>query len=261
MGETQVLEDAEGNTPSHSDYTALTWAGHWARSWRSWVVGILVVALVSAGVASWRAAGQEPKLGPRIAAAEFLYAKAKTCSKAGQNCLKSECCIDETLGCYTKNDFFATCHPTCVPGLPDPHDKGKLAKPWNCTLLGKPPKPTPPPGPANSGCLIEDDGKILVVKHTYGVLDIPGGTTEGTEPPALTAERETFEETGYHVKASELKQVTPNGFHIYYCHLLPPYRKQGSPDAREVEAVIWLDKKAIWSSGGWRFPDEVSSFE
>ena len=53
------------------------------------------------------------------------------------------------------------------------------------------------------GCLIEDNGKYLMVqegsKSRYGLWNYPGGHLEDDETIIDGAVRETFEETGYHV--------------------------------------------------------------
>ena len=56
--------------------------------------------------------------------------------------------------------------------------------------------------------IVEIDGKILLVRHTYGVAKnrilLPGGYVRENELPTLAAEREIFEETGVSCKANEL---------------------------------------------------------
>jgi len=121
--------------------------------------------------------------------------------------------------------------------------------------------PGVPPGAAagsmaNSGCFLVDVGKLLVVRHSYGTLDIPGGTAELGESPEATACRETFEETGYRVRADGLKKVMPDGFHIFDCHLLAP-NPEGSPDPSEVAEVMW---RAVLPSTPWRFQEEYGLF-
>ena len=50
------------------------------------------------------------------------------------------------------------------------------------------------------------------VKLTYdgNLFDIPGGRTDGREPATRTAERETFEESGYQAWTSDQAVMTRN---------------------------------------------------
>lgn len=56
--------------------------------------------------------------------------------------------------------------------------------------------------------IVEIDGKILLVRHTYGVAKdrilLPGGYVKENELPTSAIEREIFEETGVVCKAKEL---------------------------------------------------------
>ena len=47
---------------------------------------------------------------------------------------------------------------------------------------------------------------VAEVKLTYdgNLFDIPGGRTDGREPATRTAERETFEESGYQAETNGL---------------------------------------------------------
>lgn len=63
----------------------------------------------------------------------------------------------------------------------------------------------------SASCVVIEDNKVLLVKHTYGAAKgkylIPGGFSEEGEMPQITAEREVLEETGVVVKAEELVAV------------------------------------------------------
>ena len=63
----------------------------------------------------------------------------------------------------------------------------------------------------SASCIVIKDGKVLLVKHTYGAAKgkylIPGGFSEEGEMPQMTAEREVMEETGVTVKAGNLAAV------------------------------------------------------
>lgn len=52
-----------------------------------------------------------------------------------------------------------------------------------------------------AGCLIIEDGKLLLIDHDkYGIWLPPGGHVEERETPDETAKRETLEETGFKVE-------------------------------------------------------------
>jgi len=54
--------------------------------------------------------------------------------------------------------------------------------------------------------IVDEDGKVLLVKHTYGHLnwELPGGGAENDESPVETALREVREETGLIVLAHHM---------------------------------------------------------
>ncbi len=56
--------------------------------------------------------------------------------------------------------------------------------------------------------IVEIDGKILLVRHTYGTAKdrilLPGGYVKENELPTLAVAREIFEETGVGCKSNEL---------------------------------------------------------
>ena len=66
----------------------------------------------------------------------------------------------------------------------------------------------PPPVIAMGGAcaLFDDDGRVLLVRHTYGRLnwELPGGGAEPGEAPDETAIREICEETGLEVEIERL---------------------------------------------------------
>lgn len=73
---------------------------------------------------------------------------------------------------------------------------------------------------ANAGCIIRVNDKLLTVTHKHsGKLDIPGGTSTGTENAQCTAHRETWEETGFNVEVGILLGENENGFRYYDCQL------------------------------------------
>ena len=69
----------------------------------------------------------------------------------------------------------------------------------------------------HAGCFVKNGDTMLAVKLTYdgNKFDIPGGRTDGHEPATKTAERETWEESGYSVEVGELLATVRGGFHIF----------------------------------------------
>ena len=59
--------------------------------------------------------------------------------------------------------------------------------------------------------IVEIDGKILLVRHTYGTAKerilVPGGYVHENELPSRAVEREVFEETGVTVKAKTVFSI------------------------------------------------------
>lgn len=84
--------------------------------------------------------------------------------------------------------------------------------------------------------IVDSDGKILLVKHSYGKnnWELPGGKGEDNEPAEETAQREVFEEVGLEVRIEELtgysKDELPKPISDFTCnrieHALNPDRKQ-----------------------------------
>lgn len=89
------------------------------------------------------------------------------------------------------------------PDRPDLHNMEKSIQqtvshiPWAAKRLGV------------AAIIFDDQGKILMVKHSYGMLnwEIPGGAAENGESISETAVREVFEEAGLVVTAERLTGV------------------------------------------------------
>ncbi|UTA46962.1 NUDIX hydrolase [Simiduia sp. 21SJ11W-1] len=123
--------------------------------------------------------------------------------------------------------------------------------------------------PANAGCLIVHQGRVLVVEQWGGALAFPGGGFNVGESPSCTAARETYEETGMAVMVEQLQHTFTNGFQLYQCTLLSPAQALGDginlPFNMEVRALHWVafsDKYPRKASNlqadasAWRFPDQ-----
>eukprot|EP00913_Durusdinium_trenchii_P025868 g24275.t1 len=117
--------------------------------------------------------------------------------------------------------------------------------------------------PSHAGCFVSNGTTMLAVKLTYDgyLFDIPGGRTDGHEPAQRTAERETFEESGYQVSIGELLATVRGGFNIYKCYLQDSIPHKG-PD-HEVSLVKWMDASEIeghLQHHEWRFQDDQARF-
>lgn len=58
------------------------------------------------------------------------------------------------------------------------------------------------------GCIIIEDGKVLLIKQTSGAWGFPKGHVEENETELQTAAREVKEETNIDVKIDETKRYT-----------------------------------------------------
>jgi len=73
------------------------------------------------------------------------------CSADGEACLDSKCCVPggpSGLQCYSKNDNWAACAPSCEPGVHEPEEEGTwdetgtfVKAEWSCKKLGNVSKP------------------------------------------------------------------------------------------------------------------------
>jgi ADP-ribose pyrophosphatase YjhB (NUDIX family) len=78
------------------------------------------------------------------------------------------------------------------------------------------------------GVVFKGDHILLVRELADGGFTLPGGWADVNEPPSSAVEREVWEETGYHVKATKLLAVydynkhghPPYIFHIYKLFIL-----------------------------------------
>jgi len=56
------------------------------------------------------------------------------CAPIGMDCRESRCCIDVSLTCYEKDNSWASCKPSCTPGI-DPNDPIEHQSDWTCNPL------------------------------------------------------------------------------------------------------------------------------
>jgi len=88
-----------------------------------------------------------------------------------------------------------------------------------------------------AACIVEYEGRFLLVCHTYGDRDkwaIPGGNVERDEDPVAAARREISEEVG--LSLGELKHVTNLEFTDHYKSVhLSVYRATADSDEVTID--------------------------
>lgn len=104
----------------------------------------------------------------------------------------------------------------------------------------------------SASCIVINDNKVLLVKHTYGAAKgkylIPGGFSEEGELPNKTGEREVLEETSVRVRAKDLIAVrftTEEVWCIFSAEYLSGVPKS---DGLENDAAIFMDISEAVSS-------------
>jgi ADP-ribose pyrophosphatase YjhB (NUDIX family) len=105
------------------------------------------------------------------------------------------------------------------------------------------------------GWVVGDDGRVLLVRMTYGPakgrLMIPGGHAEPDELLDDTARREVLEETGVAAEPVGLlmvrQRVTAGDRNIYVVLQMRPRDGAGDavPDGGEVSETVWLSPAQI----------------
>lgn len=95
--------------------------------------------------------------------------------------------------------------------------------------------------------IVEIDGKVLLVRHTYGNAKdrilLPGGYVHENELPTTAAEREILEETGVTARASSI--ITVQFKPEQWCVVFVMEYISGTPrsDGFENDEVLLLDVK------------------
>ena len=78
--------------------------------------------------------------------------------------------------------------------------------------------------------LVERGDQVLLVRRTnnlhIGMWTLPAGFIDAGEEPARAAERECLEETGLHVRVTELIDVIPGQEHPAGAHFVIAYRAE-----------------------------------
>jgi ADP-ribose pyrophosphatase YjhB (NUDIX family) len=101
-------------------------------------------------------------------------------------------------------------------------------------------------------CLLTDDDRILLVRHTYGrrAWDLPGGAVKRGEPPREAAQREMHEELGLStVQWVEFGTMTATMDHRHdTIHLFRAELTDGerlTMDPGELEAIEWFARSQL----------------
>lgn len=124
---------------------------------------------------------------------------------------------------------------------------------------------TPPPCPDNSteaavksaGCIVIDQGRLLVIREMTGKISIPGGSGDAGETPRCSAHRETWEETGLNIVPDQLIRRFDNGFHLFHCNLNQNSGEIDPEFTHEVREAFWL-KQEHFDQHQWRYPDQIT---
>jgi 8-oxo-dGTP diphosphatase len=102
--------------------------------------------------------------------------------------------------------------------------------------------------------LVDTDRRVLIAqrpegKHMAGMWEFPGGKVEGGETPEAALIRELREELAVETKEACLAPLSFASHSYEHMHLLMPLyvcrRWQGTPDAREHQALKWVRPQAL----------------
>ncbi len=106
------------------------------------------------------------------------------------------------------------------------------------------------------GAFVEREGRLLVVKRTYGIIkglwSIPSGYVEPHESVWMTLEREVLEETGIVGRAGPLlavrNRVTDEVNDTFLIFRMQYLSGEPRPDANEVSAAAFVPFDELLSS-------------
>jgi 8-oxo-dGTP pyrophosphatase MutT (NUDIX family) len=105
-------------------------------------------------------------------------------------------------------------------------------------------------------CVLTNEGRVLLVRHTYGSRrwDLPGGTGKRGEPPIETARREMAEELGVTLDSlADLGTFTGridrrrDTMHCFYAEM--PDREL-KLDLAEIDEARWFSRDQLPASTG-----------
>jgi 8-oxo-dGTP pyrophosphatase MutT (NUDIX family) len=100
-------------------------------------------------------------------------------------------------------------------------------------------------------CAVIDQGRVLLVRHTYGPRhwDLPGGTMRRGEPPIATARREMGEELGLAIEdwqaLGELRVTAFRKRDVLHCFQAELDGRTISIDLGELAVSGWFDPRAL----------------
>ena len=114
-------------------------------------------------------------------------------------------------------------------------------------------------GAPSAGCLVVDNGELLLVKVMGGSYGPPGGSVDSDESAQCAAERETWEETGVQVSAGELAAEFDNGFHLYWCEAISGREIEISRPI-EIQHADWYAPE-LFRHLKWRYANQADIIE
>lgn len=100
------------------------------------------------------------------------------CSVPHENCRATRCCSKPGWKCYEKNKEWASCRPSCTPGV-DPNDHPQYLTPWTCKVLDTTPAVDPTPAPAPEPTIPVEDPPPGSPVAMYGQLQVKGNKIVG----------------------------------------------------------------------------------
>ena len=106
----------------------------------------------------------------------------------------------------------------------------------------------------SAGCLVVDQGEVLLVKIMGGSYGPPGGSVDRRESAQCAAERETYEETGVIAHAQDLAIEFDNGFHLYWCDAVSG-RDINITRPLEIKDADWFAPQEF-PQLKWRYPEQ-----
>jgi hypothetical protein len=131
------------------------------------------------------------------------------------NCASVQCCQSPGMQCYVKDEWWATCRETCVPGSTDDRDPEWARSPWSCQALG--PRTPRAAGSANKSHSGKKDRRAakgrVVVKVT---ADEPMPRLhDGSEVAVLLGDQEVQAEVSFTGAALRYAQKIAEGSHSH----------------------------------------------
>ena len=115
--------------------------------------------------------------------------------------------------------------------------------------------------PANAGCVIVENSKVILVKDSRTKkIGLPGGKKNKQETAIFTAQRNATEETGRIVYIDDFVSEFKNGFRLYKCKVI---KNTETINTNKTLDIIHVDKKELGellkkdNRKNLRFPHEL----